>query len=398
MKRALAAVILAAVGASAGPAAAEDLATYDAAGAADAAATDARTRALDLAFSAAVKKALAELVSPADLGRRRDDLDRQILSRARLWVASFKVVAQATEGNQLKLTAAVRIDRDRLRAKLGELGIATAAAVPEPPAILAPRTATVLMRVINPGGGVAATYGSGASREIPASEAVAGVIAASGLALVAAPTTGGPARPDGDLPLDDAAARSLASGAGAQIAVVVHVQVDGAGPVRASRQTGALARARARVVTADGELLGESSALGGAYGGSDVPAINGALTRAAALAVTGALPRTGASAVGAPPPPAAPPPLAAAKGEVLVRVKNLGAWAPVAALRQQLATTAGVQRVRIARLSADEVVLAVTTGQRPDRVAAAARATPDLRARVLTEDGIVEIIAAETTP
>jgi hypothetical protein len=397
MKRALAAVILAAVGASAGPAAAEDLATYDAAGAADAAATDARTRALDLAFTAAVRKALGELVSTADLGRRKADLDSQILARARLWVASFKVVSQATEGNQLKLTAAVRIDRDRLRAKLGELGIATAAATPEPPAILAPRTATVLMRVINPGGGVAATYGAGASREIPASEAVAGVIAASGLAVVAAPAGGAPARPDGDLPLDDAAARALASGAGAQIAVVVHVQVDGAGPVRASRQTGALARARARVVAADGELLGESSALGGAYGGSDVPAINGALTRAAALAVTGALPTAGAAA-GAPPPPAPPPPLAAARGEVLVRVKNLGAWAPIAALRQQLATTAGVQKVRILRLSADEVVLAVTTGQRPDRVAAAARATPDLRARVLTQDGIVEIIASEATP
>jgi hypothetical protein len=397
MKRLLAAVLLASVAVPTA-ARAEDLATYETAGAADAAATDARTRALDLAFAAAVKKAIGELVSAADAARRKDDLDRNIVSRARLWVASFKVVTQATEGNQLKLTAAIRIDRDRLRAKLGELGIATAAAPPEPPAILAPRTATVLMRVINPGGGVTATYGAGASREIPASEAVAGVVAASGLAVVAAPSSGAPARPDGDLPLDDAAARALAGSAGAQIAVVVHVQVDGAGPVRASRQTGALARARARILSADGELLGESSSLGGAYGGSDVLAANGALTRAAALAVTGALPSAGTAAVGAPPPPAPPPPLTAAKGEVLVRIRNVGAWAPVAALRQQLATTAGVQKVRIARLAADEVVLAVATSQRPDRVAAAARATPDLRARVLTEDGIVEIIASEATP
>jgi hypothetical protein len=397
MKRLLAAILLAAVAVPTA-ARAEDLATYETAGAADAAATDARTRALDLAFAAAVKKAIGELVSAADAARRKDDLDRNIVARARLWVASFKVVTQATEGTQLRLTAAIRIDRDRLRAKLGELGIATAAAPPEPPAILAPRTATVLMRVINPGGGVAATYGAGASREIPASEAVAGVVAASGLAVVAAPASGAPARPDGDLPLDDAAARALAGTAGAQIAVVVHVQVDAAGPVRASRQTGALARARARILAADGELLGESSSLGGAYAGSDVLAANGALTRAAALAVTGALPTAGTSAIGAPPPPAPPPPLTAAKGEVLIRIKNLGAWAPVAALRQQLATTAGVQKVRIARLSADEVVLAVATSQRPDRVAAAARATPDLRARVLTEDGIVEIIASEATP
>jgi hypothetical protein len=397
MKRLLAAILLAAVAVPTA-ARAEDLATYETAGAADAAATDARTRALDLAFAAAVKKAIGELVSAADAARRKDDLDRNIVARARLWVASFKVVTQATEGTQLRLTAAIRIDRDRLRAKLGELGIATAAAPPEPPAILAPRTATVLMRVINPGGGVAATYGAGASREIPASEAVAGVVAASGLAVVAAPASGAPARPDGDLPLDDAAARALAGTAGAQIAVVVHVQVDAAGPVRASRQTGALARARARILAADGELLGESSSLGGAYAGSDVLAANGALTRAAALAVTGALPTAGTAAIGAPPPPAPPPPLTAAKGEVLIRIKNLGAWAPVAALRQQLATTAGVQKVRIARLSADEVVLAVATSQRPDRVAAAARATPDLRARVLTEDGIVEIIASEATP
>ena len=398
MKRALALAVLALV-AAAGPAAAEDVATYETAGAADAAAADARTHALDVAFAAAVRSALSEVVPAAELGRRRDELERQIVARARLWVASFKVVNQSTEGGRLRLTAAVRIDRERVRAKLTELGVPLLPAAPTPPPIAAPRAATVLMRVINPGG-VTATYGAGASAEIPASEAVTGVVQATGMSVVAAPSSGAAARPDGDLPLDDAAARALATEAGAQVAVIVSVSIEGTGPVRASRQTGALAQARVRVLGADGTLLGEGSARGGAYAGSEVPAANGALTRAAALAVAAALPAPGGGVAGAPPPPAPPPPLTAGKGEVLVRVRGTTSWNAIAALRQQLATTAGVQRVRVGRLSADEVVLAVATGQRADRVAAAARATPDLRARVINEDGVVEVLlaGAGTTP
>jgi hypothetical protein len=172
------------------------------------------------------------------------------------------------------------------------------------------------------------------------------------------------------------------------------VVIDGTGPVRASRQTGALAHARVRVLGADGALIGEGSARGGAYGGSEVLAANGALTRAAALAVAAALPAPGGGVAGAPPPPAPPPPLTSGKGEVLVRVRGTTSWNAITSLRHQLATTAGVQRVRVGRLSADEVVLAVATGQRADRVAAAARATPDQRARVVNEEGVVEVLLA----
>src|SRR5215207_4554816 len=99
MKRALALAVLALV-AAAGPAAAEDVATYETAGAADAAAADARTRALDVAFAAAVRAAVADVVPADELGRRRDELERQIVARARLWVASFKVVNQSSEGGR----------------------------------------------------------------------------------------------------------------------------------------------------------------------------------------------------------------------------------------------------------------------------------------------------------
>jgi hypothetical protein len=395
MKRLLAAVAL--LLAVAGPAAAEDVATYETDGAADTAVADARTRALDVAFAAAVRRALTEVVPAAELARRKDELDRQLVTRARLWVASFKVLRQADAGGTLRLTAAVRIDRERLRAKLAELGVPLLPAAPVAPPVAAPRAATVLMRVVNPGG-VMATYGAGASREIPASEAVAAAVQATGLSVVPAPASGPAVSPEGALPLDDAAARALATAAGAQVAVIVSVGLDGAGAVRASRQTGALAHARVRVLGVDGALMGEGTAQGGAYAGSEVPAMNGALIRAASLAVTAALPTARGEVAGAPPRPAPPPPLAAAKGEVLVRVRGTTTWSTIGALRQQLSTTAGIDRVRIDRLGADEVVLAVTTGQRADRVAAAAKATADLRARVLTEDGVVEVILAGTTP
>src|SRR5690349_2666130 len=76
-----------------------DVATYQSDGFADAAAADARTRALDVAFAAAVRHAIADLASDAEVSRHRDDVDKQLLARARLWVASFKVVSQATEGD-----------------------------------------------------------------------------------------------------------------------------------------------------------------------------------------------------------------------------------------------------------------------------------------------------------
>src|SRR5690348_15945769 len=75
-----------------------DVATYQTDGFAEAAAADARTRALDVAFASAVRRAIADLASDAEVGRHRDDVDKQLLARARLWVASFKVVSQATEG------------------------------------------------------------------------------------------------------------------------------------------------------------------------------------------------------------------------------------------------------------------------------------------------------------
>jgi len=381
----------------AAPARAEDVATYQADGAADAAAADARTRALDVAFAAATRLALADLVAPADAQARRDELERQVVSRARLWVASFKVVNQLNEGGRLRLTAAVKVDRDKLRAKLAELGVAVA-----PPAPAAPhsRGATVLLRVTTASGG-GATFGAGSSTEIPGAADLAAALEAAGLAVVPPPASTPAPRPageGGELPIDDAGARAAAAGSGAELAIVVSASVDGSGAVRASRRAGALARAHARLIGADGAVLGDAAAMTGAHADSEPAAINAAIGRAAAQAVTAALPAGTVGPVAAPPPPAPPPPLTADAGEILVRLTGAGSWGVVAALRQQLASTAGVQRVVVRRLSAGEVVLAAITGQRADRIAAAVRTTPGARFRIAVKDAVVDAVLEAAPP
>src|SRR5690606_19004686 len=57
---------------------------------------DPRVAALDEAFAGAVSTALAELVSSDVRAARKADLDKEIVGRARLWVAKFTVNKDTT--------------------------------------------------------------------------------------------------------------------------------------------------------------------------------------------------------------------------------------------------------------------------------------------------------------
>ena len=103
---------------------AEDVVAYQAEGDAPAASADARVMALDEAFARAVNSALADLVDGAVRTQRKGELDREIVARARLWVAKFAVTKDETVDGRRELTVSVKIDRDKLRARLGELKIA----------------------------------------------------------------------------------------------------------------------------------------------------------------------------------------------------------------------------------------------------------------------------------
>lgn len=213
-----------AVAAVATPAVADDVVVYQAEGSASAALDDARTPALDVAFAAAVTEAVADLAG-AGARAQADAIEREIIRRARRFVAAFSVTDQHNTGDELVLEVAVKIDRDKLRARLGELGVTLAAVATTPaPLRVARRRATVLLRVTGLGRPLS-TFGAAATDDVPGREAIGLTLDRAGFAVVSA-SAAGPAPPDAaGLPVDDAGARALAGDARADVAVVVGIAV-----------------------------------------------------------------------------------------------------------------------------------------------------------------------------
>ena len=100
---------------------AEDIVAYEAEGDAASAGADARTAALDDAFARAVGSAVADLVAGDVRTTHKGELDREIVGHARLWVARFTVTKDDTEDGRRQLVVSVRIDRDKIKARLDEL-------------------------------------------------------------------------------------------------------------------------------------------------------------------------------------------------------------------------------------------------------------------------------------
>jgi hypothetical protein len=349
---------------------AEDIAVYEVEGAADASAGDSRVAALDDAFSRAVTQALAELVDAETRKANKAALNEHILGRARLWVARFTVGKDETSEGQRQLTVTVRIDRDKLRARLGELNIGATPAGEQPKP--GGKAAVILLRVAD-ARGARASFGERAEKEPPGLGALAGALRGGGMAIKRAPASGPGPRPEGELPLDDGAADALAGEARADVAVVAGVSVGE--PVQARGVA-----APAVLVTAQVRLVGGKKALGHgaaavAARGTDPAVIEAAIDRALVAASADILPpprqelAKGQGYAGDDTPVAEP-------GVVLVRLARGTPWGLVAAELKWLAGAKGVKLAAIRRASPSGWVIGVTTAESVERIAQIARKPP----------------------
>lgn len=365
------------------PARADDVVAYEAEGQAAAAGTDPRVAALDDAFARAVTAALADLVDGNNRVAHKQELDREIVGHARLWVKAFTVTHDEVVDDQRHLVVSVRIDRDKLRGRLAELGIPAAAAAPEgPPESPAARQAVVLERLTTPGG-ARADYGPGAEPQLPGVAAATAALRGAGFAVRVAPATGDPGRE-----LDAEAIDALTGAASADVALVATVDAGAPVPARGQPADVALVTAHARLVDhrkVIGQGTGSAAALGedGLGYGADH-----AVQRAMADVLPPApskLAQAG-SFQGDDSPVAEP-------GIVLVRLPSKTPWNLVLAEQHYLAGARGVRAASLRRVSPHGWVIGVQTSDAPEHVAQVARHAPtaDTTAAVEIAGAIVEV-------
>ncbi|MCX5748535.1 MAG: hypothetical protein NT062_39305, partial [Proteobacteria bacterium] len=170
-------ILVAMLGLARGVAEAEDLATYEVDGEAASAGSDPRVAALDDAFGRAASAALAELVPGAVRAAKKQLLDREIVGRARLWIAKFSVVKDETNDDRRQLTVSVRVDRDKMRARLTELEISTSEGstpgTPAEPVVGKARPVVIMLRVTDPETSHV-TFGANADKDVAGTAAIAG--------------------------------------------------------------------------------------------------------------------------------------------------------------------------------------------------------------------------------
>ncbi len=374
---------------------AEDLAVYEVEGDAALGGADPRIAALDEAFGRAVSSALADVLDTDVRKANRQVVDREIVARARLWIAKFTVTKDETADGRRQLTVTVRVDRDKLRARLGELNIGTAGAGEQP----APgaRTAIVLLRIAD-GDSTRAAYGATAERAIPGLGALGSVLRGGGIAIKRAPTTGPAARPAGELPLDDDEAEALAAEAKTELAVVAGVTVGAPVPVRGVASPAVLVTAHVRVLGRGKQLVGHGTAAVAARG-AEQSVVSAAIDRALVAAAADVLPtkqiisqsqshsqsrspgfQGDDSPVGEP-------------GVVLVRLSPKTPYGLVAAELKHLSGAKGVTRAVLRRLSPSGWVIGVTTAESAQRIANIVKQAPtsDTSVHVKIVGDIVEV-------
>ena len=377
-------VVLAVLSALAVRPAAAEVVTYDARGRADDSAADPRTQALDVAFAAAVTEAVADLAGAA-ARTRAVDVDREIIKRARRYVASFQVKTQSSDRGTLELEVAVRVDLDKVRGQLGALGVPLKPRDPGAPVTshgAGGKSATILLRVTG-AGPLSATFGAAAGPDVPGAERIAEALAVAGYRVVPASAAGPPPGPEHELPVDDTGARALGADARATIAVVVGVQVGAPGPVRGLPLRAVPANARLRAVDiTTGTVLDDVKLASGAWGTDErLPRV--AAEAVAAAVANAAWPPRGEPVAGA------SAPITAARG-VTVRVRGDKAWAAASAIRAQLAGAPGIARVTWAGVGGAEVALAVA-GTTAAKVAGQVRTTSGVSGRVAVDGEIVDV-------
>ena len=380
----LVAVMVAALASSAF---AEDIVAYEAEGDAPATATDPRVAALDDAFAHAAAAAINDLVAPDVRAARRGDLDREIVGHARLWVTKFTVTRDETDDARRQLTVSVKIDRDKIRARLGELDIVTTEAGATAPPTGTVKTVTILER-LSSAHGIRADFGPSADKEIPGIAALTTALRAAGMAVRKAPSAGPGPRPDGDLPVEEADATALAEQAKADLALVAGVTIGDFVAVRGQEQPAALVTARLRLID-HGKAIGQGTAIAAARGEDGV---GYAVDRALTSAVADVLPPTpqklgpAGSFTGDDTPIAEP-------GVILVRLPSKTPFSMVLEEQRYLAGAKGVRSASLRRLSPSGWVIGVATTDSIERVAAVVKHPPttDTSAQVKVVGEVVEV-------
>lgn len=377
------------------PALAEDVAGYPVDGDADAGAADPRVTALDEAFGRAAAQALADLVDAGTRKTHKQTLDKEIVARARLWVVGFKVDKDETVDGRRQLNVTVRVDRDKMRARLEQLDIGGGGAPPvNDPTAASSRTGVILLR-LSEGGGARASFGASAEKDLPGFGALSSALRGSGVTLKRA-TAGGPAaRPAGDLPLEDDDAEALATEAKAELAVIAGVTVSAGVSIRGVATTAKLVTAHVRILSRGKKLVGQGVAAI-ASRGTEASAINVAVERALVAAASDAMPPTGSTAItptagftGDDTPIAAP-------GVVLIRMPSKTPYALVAAELKYLGGAKGISRAVLHRVSPGGWVIGVSTAESVQKIASIARKAPtgDTSVQVKIVGELIELAIA----
>ncbi|HUS28146.1 MAG TPA: hypothetical protein VMZ53_06540, partial [Kofleriaceae bacterium] len=389
VKRCVLALVLMAA-AAATPAFAEDIVAYQAEGDAPVSATDPRLMALDEAFGRAVNSALVDLVEGDVRTARKGELDREIVGHARLWVAKYAVTKDETVDDRRELTVSVRIDRDKIRGKLGELKIAVKeAATTQTPATPdtqpQAKTITILLRIVMPTG-TKADYGAAADANAPGVSALTTLLRGAGFAVRRAPASG-----DVKDALSDDDAAGLAAEAKAEHVAVASVMVGDQVPVRGLPTTAALVSAELRILDKSKNVVGRASSSTAAKGDETAYAVDRALLAAAADVLPPA--PTKLSAAGAYQGDDTP---IVEPGIVLVRLPARTPYALVLAEQKYLAGAKGVKAATLRRLSPSGWVIGVTTTESIETVARIAKKAPasDTTSAVKIAGGVVEVSLA----
>ena len=377
------AIVLGLVLALAVPARAEDVATYDTEGDAETSGADPRVAALDEAFGKAIDLALVDVVAPDVRSAKKADLDREIVAHARLWVAKFTVTKDATSDDRRQLRVTVRVDRDKVRAKLAELNIPVMTAGEASKG----RSVTILLRVTQ-GSSVRASYGQTAEKELPGLGALASALRGGGMSVKRAPA----ARGTGDLPLDDDEADALGGDAKAELSAIAGVTVGPGVIVRGLPVSAVLVTAHLRVLERRGRKLVGQGAASVATRGTEPGVIDHAIEHALVGAALDVLPPAKQALTQATGFQGDDSPIGEA-GVVLVRLAPKTPWGLVAAEQKYLAGAKGVQRAVIRRLSPGGWVIGVTTTESIDRISQLAKKPPsaDTAVKVKITGDIIDI-------
>jgi len=213
----------------------------------------------------------------------------------------------------------------------------------------------VLLLVAQSEGGTVATFGRDGIDAGPLARSIQDPFEKSGIhfvpATAAAPVMG--AAPGG-LPLGDAAARTMAEGAGAGIAVVVGLVAASQGSIRATSLVGQVATIRLRVIDVlSGKVVFDRKATAAAYGPEDTQARASASRRVILQGSRGLLATVLREW----------PDQFHSKGELTVIVTGAEGWRPITTVIRSLVATRGVSDLHALQISPERVFFTLQSQQ-----------------------------------